>query len=211
MGRVLRSTLFRKASPRGRRLSLLPRTCRPRNLAISSTAKAQPREPNLRRRDVMRSFSSIRGRWRLMDRARRTKGRLSHAGCLPRSFGLGWAIVLIFVIWLLRRREEGTDATTVAKREAAMRPSRRSPRDPLRPQPAPSAMPPMSEESDRLPSSARVQKPARKCSRKLLERSAKNGHPDRARAEKRPLRERRLKQINVAWDILRGKQAVSRA
>lgn len=36
-------------------------------------------------------------------------------------------------------------------------------------------------------------------------------HPDRAQAEERPQRERKLKQINVAWDILRGKQAVSRA
>jgi DnaJ-class molecular chaperone len=36
-------------------------------------------------------------------------------------------------------------------------------------------------------------------------------HPDRARQEERPYRERKLKQINVAWDILRGRQVASRA
>jgi DnaJ-class molecular chaperone len=32
-------------------------------------------------------------------------------------------------------------------------------------------------------------------------------HPDRARKEDRAFREHRLKQINVAWDILRTKKS----
>jgi DnaJ-class molecular chaperone len=44
--------------------------------------------------------------------------------------------------------------------------------------------------------------------KKIVKTLRQNWHPDRAtREEERLMRERRLKQINVAWDIIRGKQA----
>jgi hypothetical protein len=133
-------------------------------------------------------------------------------------FGL-MAIMLIFAIWLLRHREDGTVVTTVAERGVAARASRPSPRAPLRPRPAPSTVPPMPKETDRLPSTrsealqvlGASSETGEEMLKEIVRALRQKWHPDRARAEERPLREHRLKQINVAWDILRGKRAASRA
>jgi hypothetical protein len=136
-------------------------------------------------------------------------------------FGLT-VIVLISAMWLLWRRVEHTEAALVAPREAtasASRP-RRSARDPLRPQPSVLSRSSILEDSifkdsDRLPSTqnealqvlgatAGTSKDVLKVIVRVLRQK---WHPDRAQEEERPYRERRLKQINVAWDILRGKQA----
>jgi DnaJ-class molecular chaperone len=45
--------------------------------------------------------------------------------------------------------------------------------------------------------------------KELVRTLRRKWHPDQAREEERPFRERRLKQINVAWDILRNRQATS--
>ena len=47
--------------------------------------------------------------------------------------------------------------------------------------------------------------------KKIVKTLRQTWHPDRAnREEERLIRERKLKQINVAWDIIRGKRASAR-
>ena len=47
--------------------------------------------------------------------------------------------------------------------------------------------------------------------KKIVKTLRQTWHPDRTnREEERLIRERKLKQINVAWDIIRGKRASAR-
>jgi hypothetical protein len=129
-------------------------------------------------------------------------------------------MVLISGIWLLWRRVEPTKAAIVTPREATARASRRFPGDPQRPRPSVSSTSSslehsILEDNNRLPSTRNealqvlgaTAETGEDVLKEIVRALRQKWHPDRARAEERPFWERRLKQINVAWDILRGKQA----
>ena len=129
-------------------------------------------------------------------------------------------MVLISGIWLLWRRVEPTKAAIVTPREATARASRRFPGDPQRPRPSVSSTSSslehsILEDNDRLPSTRNealqvlgaTAETGEDVLKEIVRALRQKWHPDRARAEERPFWEHRLKQINVAWDILRGKQA----
>jgi len=129
------------------------------------------------------------------------------------------AVVFMSAIWLLWRREELADVAAVMPRAAAANATRHASRAPLRPQPPSSTRSWFAEDSDRLPSTRDEALQVLGASvdtgeamlKEIVRTLRRKWHPDRARQEERPYRERKLKQINVAWDILRGRQVASRA
>jgi hypothetical protein len=130
-------------------------------------------------------------------------------------FGLV-ATLLISAMWLVwARRDDRMDVTTVSQRETKARASTGFTPNPFRPQPS-APIAPSAEVSERLPSTRKEAlqvlgaspETGEEMLKKIVKTLRQNWHPDRAtREEERLMRERRLKQINVAWDIIRGKQA----
>jgi len=107
------------------------------------------------------------------------------------------------------------DVTTVSQRETNARASTGFTPNPFRPQPS-APIAPSAEVSERLPSTRKEAlqvlgaspETGEEMLKKIVKTLRQNWHPDRATLEEeRLMRERRLKQINVAWDIIRGKQA----
>lgn len=141
----------------------------------------------------------------------RTSQRLDEPLATPSKLWFGLiATFLILAIWLLRRGEESPDSKMVAKKETATRASRGS-------RPFATGTSAMSIHFDLLPKTRNEALQVLGASpetreevlKELVRTLRRKWHPDQAREEERPFRERRLKQINVAWDILRNRQATS--
>jgi hypothetical protein len=120
---------------------------------------------------------------------------------------------LILSIWLLYRREEISGTRTLAEKKMATHAFRGGAgrRSPVCPDRAGTSS--TSIDYDQLPKTRaealRVlgasQETREEVLKELVRALRRKWHPDRARKEERPFREHRLKQINVAWDILRTK------
>ena len=132
-------------------------------------------------------------------------------------FGLV-AMLLISAMWFaLTHHDERIDGS-LARREATSRSSTRFPSDPRRPRPSVSGVR-STEDSGWLPSTRKEAlqvlgaspEDGEEMLKKIVKTLRQTWHPDRAnREEERLIRERKLKQINVAWDIIRGKRASAR-
>jgi len=136
-------------------------------------------------------------------------------------FGL-IATFLILSISLLYRREARSDTRAIAEPKKATYAFRggAGPQPPLRPHAAGTSSASIEYELsdfDQLPKTRaealRVlgasQETREEVLKEMVRALRRKWHPDRARKEDRAFREHRLKQINVAWDILRTKKSAS--
>ena len=128
-------------------------------------------------------------------------------------------MLLISAMWFaLTHRDERIDGSALARRKATSRSSTRFPSDPRRPRPSVSGVR-TTEDSGWLPSTRKEAlqvlgaspEDGEEMLKKIVKTLRQTWHPDRTnREEERLIRERKLKQINVAWDIIRGKRASAR-